>query len=80
MFEDHKHFLMVTGSMAGGQTVTLSGAGFTEENTTVSVCGQPAEIISLQPTQIVFITPMISGRPTYNVCCIININLPIVKS
>ncbi len=50
-------------SIAGGLTVTLTGQGFGNgpQNTTVSVGGVPATVLSSTSSSVVFITPPVGG-------------------
>jgi hypothetical protein len=53
-------------SIAGGLTISLTGAGFGEGvgNTTVLVGGVNATVMSSSPSGLVFITPPLASAPT----------------
>ena len=55
-------FFATSGSMAGGQNVTVSGTGFTADSTNVTVCGNPALILEAQPTEMIIQTPSNDGN------------------
>jgi ELWxxDGT repeat protein len=52
------------GSVAGGTSITISGANFTQQST-VKIGGRPATITSITPTQIVALTPVSLEGPAH---------------
>lgn len=54
------------GSIAGGQKITLSGAGFTTTST-VTICDEPCQVTSATTTEVVCITPPSDSAKTCEV-------------
>ena len=55
--------VLLTGTTAGGQTLTLSGSGFLPQNTLVTVCSEPCVVVGpITATQLECVTPPAPGE------------------